>query len=300
MYLIIVFLTLISSLTVGFYGAGLLVTSCLILAFFVSMFIFYVVALVGCSSNPKVRSVRFCSNVGSAPFVLGELGDAVNNPLLGLCCLAGFVFYNRSSIRGYLAAKLAGRVDSQELPIETLVLRGGDAPLERIVNVEGRGEEVPVEIPAELPPLESVSNPLDERIVDLVRNYPDPLGDLEMFLYELFGPNNFKGFIVSYNPYNVGSEKYFVCRILNEIISHMSSWVEPTTGYIDGTWIIARILSNEYQGPRVELVREGVGDVFRYVLECDYLHITNHVEFGRYIALLEQCAAVDPIFHMPF
>ena len=98
----------------------------------------------------------------------------------------------------------------------------------------------------------------------------------------------------------VGSEKYFVCRILNEIISHMSSWVEPTTGYIDGTWIIARILSNEYQGPRAELVREGVGDVFRYVLECDYLHITNHVEFGSYIALLEQCAAVDPIFHMPF
>ena len=78
------------------------------------------------------------------------------------------------------------------------------------------------------------------------------------------------------------------------------SWVEPTTGYIDGTWIIARILSNEYQGPRAELVREGVGDVFRYVLECDYLHITNHVEFGSYIALLEQCAAVDPIFHMPF
>jgi NADH:ubiquinone oxidoreductase subunit 5 (subunit L)/multisubunit Na+/H+ antiporter MnhA subunit len=63
MYLTIVFLTLISSLTVGFfgrffgfYGAALLSSSCLIITFFVSMFIFYEVAFLGCFSYIKLIS----------------------------------------------------------------------------------------------------------------------------------------------------------------------------------------------------------------------------------------------------
>ena len=61
MYLVIIFLTLISSLTVGFfgrffgfYGSAMLATSCLILAFLVSVFIFYEVAFVGCFSYVKL------------------------------------------------------------------------------------------------------------------------------------------------------------------------------------------------------------------------------------------------------
>jgi len=61
MYLVIIFLTLISSLTVGFfgrffgfYGSAMLATSCLILAFLVSVFIFYEVAFVGCFSYIKL------------------------------------------------------------------------------------------------------------------------------------------------------------------------------------------------------------------------------------------------------
>ena len=57
MYLTIIFLTLISSFSVGFFGrflgfqgAAILSTSCLVLAFLVSLFIFYEVALVGCFS----------------------------------------------------------------------------------------------------------------------------------------------------------------------------------------------------------------------------------------------------------
>ena len=57
LYLSIVFLTLISSLSVGFfgrflgfYGAAIFSTSCLVLAFLVSLFIFYEVAFVGCFS----------------------------------------------------------------------------------------------------------------------------------------------------------------------------------------------------------------------------------------------------------
>jgi NADH-ubiquinone oxidoreductase chain 5 len=56
-YLTIIFLTLISSLIVGlsgrffgFYGSAILSTSCLILAFIVSTFIFYEVAFIGCFS----------------------------------------------------------------------------------------------------------------------------------------------------------------------------------------------------------------------------------------------------------
>lgn len=63
MYLVIVFLTLVSSLTVGFfgrffgfYGSALLSTSCLIMAFFVSLFIFYEVAFLGCFSYVKLVS----------------------------------------------------------------------------------------------------------------------------------------------------------------------------------------------------------------------------------------------------
>ena len=57
MYLTIIFLTLISSLAVGFsgrffgfYGSALLSTSCLILAFLISTFIFYEVSFIGCFS----------------------------------------------------------------------------------------------------------------------------------------------------------------------------------------------------------------------------------------------------------
>jgi NADH-ubiquinone oxidoreductase chain 5 len=62
-YLIIIFLTLVSSLTVGFFGrffgfhgSALLSTSCLIMAFFVSLFIFYEVAFLGCFSYIKLVS----------------------------------------------------------------------------------------------------------------------------------------------------------------------------------------------------------------------------------------------------
>ena len=57
MYLTLIFLTLISFFSVGFFGrflgfqgAAILSTSCLVLAFLVSLFIFYEVALVGCFS----------------------------------------------------------------------------------------------------------------------------------------------------------------------------------------------------------------------------------------------------------
>jgi NADH-ubiquinone oxidoreductase chain 5 len=63
MYLTIVFLTFVSSLTVGFfgrffgfYGSALLSTSCLIFAFFCSLFIFYEVAFLGCFSYVKLIS----------------------------------------------------------------------------------------------------------------------------------------------------------------------------------------------------------------------------------------------------
>jgi NADH-ubiquinone oxidoreductase chain 5 len=63
MYLTIIFLTLISSLTVGFFGrwlgfngSAILATSCVILAFFVSTFIFYEVAIIGCNSYIKLAS----------------------------------------------------------------------------------------------------------------------------------------------------------------------------------------------------------------------------------------------------
>ena len=63
MYLVIIFLTFISSLTVGFfgrffgfYGSGMLATSCLVAAFLISIFIFYEVALIGCCSYIKLVS----------------------------------------------------------------------------------------------------------------------------------------------------------------------------------------------------------------------------------------------------
>lgn len=61
MYLIIIFLTLISSLTVGFFGrffgfhgSAILATSCLVLAFLISILIFYEVAFIGCCSYVKL------------------------------------------------------------------------------------------------------------------------------------------------------------------------------------------------------------------------------------------------------
>jgi NADH:ubiquinone oxidoreductase subunit 5 (subunit L)/multisubunit Na+/H+ antiporter MnhA subunit len=63
MYLSIVFLTLISSLSVGFFGrffgfhgSAMLATSCLIIAFLTSVFIFYEVAFMNCFSYIKLNS----------------------------------------------------------------------------------------------------------------------------------------------------------------------------------------------------------------------------------------------------
>ena len=63
MYLIIIFLTLISSLIVGYFGrffgfrgSAFLAINCLILAFLASIFIFYEVALIGCFSYIKLIS----------------------------------------------------------------------------------------------------------------------------------------------------------------------------------------------------------------------------------------------------
>jgi len=60
-YLVLVFLTFISSFTVGFfgrifgfYGSAMLSTSCLVLAFFISTIIFYEVGFIGCFSFIKL------------------------------------------------------------------------------------------------------------------------------------------------------------------------------------------------------------------------------------------------------
>ena len=74
MYLTIIFLTLISSLIVGlsgrffgFHGSAILSTSCLILAFIVSTFIFYEVAFIGCFSFDEHDNRRDEMSTSSGP-----------------------------------------------------------------------------------------------------------------------------------------------------------------------------------------------------------------------------------------
>ena len=92
MYSIIVFLTLISSLTVGFfgrflgfYGSALLATSCLILAFFVSVFIFYEVAFLGCFSYIKLVSWM------SSETLNVDWGFMFDSLTAVMCCVVTFI-----------------------------------------------------------------------------------------------------------------------------------------------------------------------------------------------------------------
>lgn len=92
MYLTIVFLTLISSLTVGFfgrffgfYGSAMIATSCLILAFFVSVFIFYEVAFVGCFSYVKLISWM------SSETLNVDWGFMFDSLTAVMCCVVTFI-----------------------------------------------------------------------------------------------------------------------------------------------------------------------------------------------------------------
>ena len=92
MYLTLVFLTFVSSMTVGFfgrffgfYGAGLLATSCLILAFFISIFIFYEVALVGCFSYIKLVSWM------SSETLNVDWGFMFDSISAVMCCVVTFI-----------------------------------------------------------------------------------------------------------------------------------------------------------------------------------------------------------------
>jgi len=92
MYLTIIFLTLISALTVGFfgrffgfYGSAMIATSCLIVAFFVSLFIFYEVALVGCASYVKL--VPWISSE-TLNFDWGFMFDSLTAVM---CCVVTFI-----------------------------------------------------------------------------------------------------------------------------------------------------------------------------------------------------------------
>jgi NADH-ubiquinone oxidoreductase chain 5 len=91
-YLTVIFLTLISSLTVslsgrffGFYGSAVLSTSCLILAFIVSTFIFYEVAFIGCFSY-----INFTSWISSETLNVdwGFMFDSLTSVM---CCVVTFI-----------------------------------------------------------------------------------------------------------------------------------------------------------------------------------------------------------------
>jgi NADH-ubiquinone oxidoreductase chain 5 len=91
-YLTVIFLTLISSLTVGlsgrffgFYGSAVLSTSCLILAFIVSTFIFYEVAFIGCFSY-----INFTSWISSETLNVdwGVMFDSLTSVM---CCVVTFI-----------------------------------------------------------------------------------------------------------------------------------------------------------------------------------------------------------------
>jgi NADH-ubiquinone oxidoreductase chain 5 len=92
LYLTVVFLTLISSLSVGFfgrflgfYGAAMLSTSCLVLAFLVSTFIFYEVALVGCFSYVN------CSLWISSEVLNVDWGFMFDSLTSVMCCVVTFI-----------------------------------------------------------------------------------------------------------------------------------------------------------------------------------------------------------------
>jgi proton-translocating NADH-quinone oxidoreductase chain L len=91
-YLTLIFLTLISSLTVGFlgrffgfYGAAVLSTSCLILAFLVSMFIFYEVAFLGCFSYINLVSWI------SSDILNVDWGFMFDSLTAVMCCVVTFI-----------------------------------------------------------------------------------------------------------------------------------------------------------------------------------------------------------------
>lgn len=92
MYLTVIFLTLISSLTVGlsgrffgFYGSAILSTSCLILAFIVSTFIFYEVAFIGCFSY-----INFTSWISSETLNV-DWGFMFDSLTAVMCCVVTFI-----------------------------------------------------------------------------------------------------------------------------------------------------------------------------------------------------------------
>jgi NADH-ubiquinone oxidoreductase chain 5 len=91
-YLTIIFLTLISSLIVGlsgrffgFYGSAILSTSCLILAFIVSTFIFYEVAFIGCLSY-----INFTSWISSETLNI-DWGFMFDSLTAIMCCVVTFI-----------------------------------------------------------------------------------------------------------------------------------------------------------------------------------------------------------------
>jgi NADH-ubiquinone oxidoreductase chain 5 len=91
-YLTVIFLTLISSLTVGlsgrffgFYGSAILSTSCLILAFIVSTFIFYEVAFIGCFSY-----INFTSWISSEALNV-DWGFMFDSLTAVMCCVVTFI-----------------------------------------------------------------------------------------------------------------------------------------------------------------------------------------------------------------
>jgi len=91
-YLTVIFLTLISSLTVGllgrffgFHGSAFLSTSCLILAFIVSTFIFYEVAFIGCFSY-----INFTSWVSSETLNV-DWGFMFDSLTAVMCCVVTFI-----------------------------------------------------------------------------------------------------------------------------------------------------------------------------------------------------------------
>ena len=92
MYLAIIFLTLISSLAVGFfgrffgfYGSAWLATSCLVTAFLVSIFIFYEVVFIGCHSYIKLASWL---NSGTLNVDWGFMFDSLTTLM---CCVVTFI-----------------------------------------------------------------------------------------------------------------------------------------------------------------------------------------------------------------
>ncbi len=92
MYLMVVFLSFISFLTVGFfgrflgfYGSSILSTSCLVISFLLSVFCFYEVSLMGCASYIKV-----------APWVSSEVlnvdwGFMFDSLTVVMCCVVTFI-----------------------------------------------------------------------------------------------------------------------------------------------------------------------------------------------------------------